>query len=115
MNPDGSGQPVAWHETPTETPHAGDTEVWEINNLTPEVHPVHLHATQFHILERQAIGGGPVRGPASWETGRKDTVLAYPGEVTRVRASFAQPGRFVWHCHIIEHEDNEMMRPIQVS
>jgi bilirubin oxidase len=45
----------------------------------------------------------------------KDTVIAYPGEITRVKATFAIPGRFVWHCHIVEHEDNEMMRPFDVG
>jgi len=55
------------------------------------------------------------RPPQSWETGFKDTVVALPGEVTRVKAKFDLKGRFVWHCHIIDHEDNEMMRPYQVS
>jgi FtsP/CotA-like multicopper oxidase with cupredoxin domain len=48
------------------------------------------------------------------ETGPKDTVIAYPDQVTRVRAHFDKPGLFVWHCHIVEHEDNEMMRPYRV-
>ena len=56
-----------------------------------------------------------MRPPEEWETGFKDTVIAYPGEVTRVRATFAQPGQFVWHCHIVEHEDNEMMRPYRIG
>ena len=66
----------------------------------------------------EAAAAGPaaagVRGPESWETGFKDTVIAYPGEITRVLARFDRPGRFVWHCHIVEHEDNEMMRPFDV-
>jgi FtsP/CotA-like multicopper oxidase with cupredoxin domain len=53
--------------------------------------------------------------PELWETGFKDTVIAYPGEVTRVRAQFPSEGLFVWHCHILEHEDNEMMRPYCVG
>jgi FtsP/CotA-like multicopper oxidase with cupredoxin domain len=57
---------------------------------------------------------GP-RPPEPNEAGRKDTVIAYPGEVTRVKATFDLPGRFVWHCHIVEHEDNEMMRPFRVG
>ncbi len=58
------------------------------------------------------LGRAP-RLPEPWEPGAfKDTVIAYPGEVTRLRAKFAAPGGlFVWHCHIVEHEDNEMMRP----
>jgi FtsP/CotA-like multicopper oxidase with cupredoxin domain len=47
--------------------------------------------------------------------GRKDTVIALPGEVTRVKATFSTPGQFVWHCHIVEHEDNEMMRPFRIG
>ena len=53
-------------------------------------------------------------GPEAWETGWKDTVIAYPGEVTRIRAKFNVAGLYVWHCHIIDHEDNEMMRPYAV-
>ena len=58
---------------------------------------------------------GEPRGAEAWETGLKDTVIAYPGEVARVKASFAGPGLFMWHCHIVEHEDNEMMRPYCVG
>ena len=55
------------------------------------------------------------RPPEVWETGFKDTVIAYPGEVTRVRGRFDVEGLFVWHCHIVEHEDNEMMRPYAIG
>jgi FtsP/CotA-like multicopper oxidase with cupredoxin domain len=58
---------------------------------------------------------GSVRPPEAWETGYKDTVIAYPGEVTRIKAQFKTPGQYVWHCHIVEHEDNEMMRPYRVG
>ena len=51
----------------------------------------------------------------AWESGFKDTVIAYPGEVTRIKARFDTPGTFVWHCHIVEHEDNEMMRPYRIG
>jgi len=47
--------------------------------------------------------------------GLKDTVIAYPGQVTRVKARLERPGLFVWHCHIVEHEDNEMMRPYCIT
>ena len=50
-----------------------------------------------------------------WETGYKDTVIAYPGQITTVKAMFDIVGLYVWHCHIVEHEDNEMMRPYIVS
>jgi spore coat protein A, manganese oxidase len=58
---------------------------------------------------------GDPRPPEAWENGLKDTVIAYPGEVTRIKAQSNTPGRFVWHCHIVEHEDNEMMRPYQIG
>jgi bilirubin oxidase len=57
---------------------------------------------------------GPALPPEPGESGVKDTVIAYPAHVTRIRATFDTAGRYVWHCHILEHEDNEMMRPIQV-
>ncbi|MCS7259945.1 MAG: multicopper oxidase domain-containing protein, partial [Anaerolineae bacterium] len=53
--------------------------------------------------------------PHPWEAGYKDTVIAYPGQVTRIKAKFDIEGLFVWHCHILEHEDNEMMRPYYVG
>jgi spore coat protein A, manganese oxidase len=58
---------------------------------------------------------GDPRPPEAWETGRKDTVIAYPGEVTRLKAQFTNPVQYVWHCHIVEHEDNEMMRPFRIG
>ncbi len=58
---------------------------------------------------------GNITLPEPWETGFKDTVIAYPGQVTRIRAQFITPGQFVWHCHIVEHEDNEMMRPYRIG
>jgi FtsP/CotA-like multicopper oxidase with cupredoxin domain len=73
---------------------------------------------QFQVLGRQAIDGGTSivgNAPQPTESGYKDTVIAYPGEITRVKASFDIPGLYVWHCHILEHEDNEMMRPYIVS
>ena len=53
--------------------------------------------------------------PHAWEKGLKDTVIANPGEITRFMATFDLPGLYVWHCHILEHEDNEMMRPYYVG
>ncbi len=64
----------------------------------------------FEVVDRQSFDGA-VRPPEPWETGLKDTVIAYPGEITRIKALFDLPGLYVWHCHILEHEDNEMMRP----
>jgi len=98
----------------TENPTAGDTEEWEIHNFTADAHPIHLHLVRFAVVNREDADGN-VRPPEPWETGYKDTVISYPGEITRVKATFDLPGLYVWHCHIVEHEDNEMMRPYVVS
>jgi len=116
-----------WMDDVTENPAIGATEVWEIYNSTGDAHPMHIHEIVFEVVNRQDIfvdeetqqvmvvpGSVPVP-PESWETGFKDTVTAYPEQVTRVRAKFDNPGQFVWHCHIVEHEDNEMMRPFRVG
>jgi len=115
----GETTPLSWGEPITENPDVGEVEVWEMRNVTEDAHPIHIHQVQFEVVGREAIGGGPSvagsNGPLPWETGRKDTVIAYPGEVTRVKARFDLPGLYVWHCHIVEHEDNEMMRPFHVG
>jgi len=176
----------------SETPNEGDTELWEIVNLTADAHPIHLHLVQFQLLNRQnyntnrynrvynnafpgggydpmtgtaypakvyipgfgppldynsgnprAFGGNPditpyLQGPARpalpQEDGWKDTVVVYPGQVTRLLVRWAPtdlpagtaPANaffpfdpngghgYVWHCHIVDHEDNEMMRPDEV-
>jgi len=162
----------------SEVPNEGDTEVWEIVNLTADFHPIHTHLTQFQLINRQkfntnkyykayhaafpggtyipafgpplnynngnsrALGGNPditpfLQGPAvppnANEAGWKDTVQMAPGEVTRIAVRFAPTDTpagtsgafpfdpnamghgFVWHCHIVDHEDNEMMRPYKVN
>ncbi|HEU4355833.1 MAG TPA: multicopper oxidase domain-containing protein, partial [Actinomycetota bacterium] len=99
----------------------------EFFNFTADAHPMHIHEVAFKVVNREklVLDGeetavpveltGDVRGPEAWASGFKDTVIAYPGEVTRVRAKFDTPGQFVWHCHIVEHEDNEMMRPYRIG
>ena len=165
----------------SELPAEGDTEVWEIVNLTEDAHPIHTHLTQFQLINRQnfnvnkygkdydaafpdadfmpaygpplnyapsaASGGkyggnpditpylqGPARPPAANEAGWKDTAIMYPGQVTRFAVRYAPTDKavddpnlnypfdpdegghgYVWHCHIIDHEDNEMMRPYKVD
>jgi len=181
----------------SETPNEGDTEIWEIVNLTADAHPIHLHLTSFQLLNRQnfnvtaytaaynaafpgggydpmtgqpypvgvfipgfgppldyntgitrALGGNPdiaafANGkkkyllgaptpPLPEEAGWKDTVIAYPGQVTRLAVRWAPQDvpigtigsypfdpnggdGYVWHCHIVDHEDNEMMRPNYVT
>jgi FtsP/CotA-like multicopper oxidase with cupredoxin domain len=162
----------------SELPNEGDTEVWEIVNLTADAHPIHTHLTQFQLINRQrfnvkkydkvysaafpagayvggygppldyhtgnarAFGGnpdvvpyllGPIMSPKPNEAGWKDTVMMLPGQVTRIAVRYAPQDKpidapdlyyafdpnaggqgYVWHCHIIDHEDNEMMRPLAV-
>ena len=115
----GQSNKLLWMDPITENPALGDVEEWAIHNLTVDAHPIHIHLVQFEVVGREAIGGGPSvagsNGPLPWETGFKDTVIAYPGEITTVKMKFDYPGFYVWHCHIVEHEDNEMMRPYHVG
>jgi len=129
LNSDGTPNALHWGDAISEKVSVGSTETWELYNFTEDGHPIHIHQVQFQVVNRQtmqttASGAVDINGtasktkprpPQSWETGFKDTVVALPGEVTRVKAKFDLKGRFVWHCHIIDHEDNEMMRPYQVS
>jgi len=114
LNPDGTSRPLMWNDLISENPAVGDTEMWEIHNFTADAHPIHIHLVQFQVIGREDANG-VVRPPEAWETGFKDTVIAYPDEITRVKARFNLAGLFVWHCHILEHEDNEMMRPYCVG
>ena len=107
--------PMHWMDAITENPAVGTTETWELHNFTMDAHPIHIHLVQFQVVDRQPMAGGPARPPEAWETGFKDTVIAYPDEITRVQATFDYAGLYVWHCHIVEHEDNEMMRPYHVG
>jgi spore coat protein A len=128
LDADGNPVPHMWMDAITENPSVGTTEVWEIYNFTADAHPMHVHEVTFEVVNRQALVtnedgetepparlDGDPRPPEPWESGRKDTVIAYPGEVTRIRAKFDKAGQFVWHCHIVEHEDNEMMRPYRIG
>ena len=110
VNPNGSARPFGWADPITEEVHQDDVEVWEIFNFTEDAHPIHVHEIQFLVVNRQRFGLG-ARKPEAWESGYKDTVIANPGEITRIKGRFDLAGRYVWHCHIVEHEDNEMMRP----
>ena len=125
---DGSPVHMMWADEVTENPNVGDTEIWDLYNTTADAHPMHIHEVVFEVVDREGLVldddaevetpiqlDGNVRPPEAWETGFKDTVIAYPGEVTRVKARFDSPGQFVWHCHIVEHEDNEMMRPYRIG
>jgi FtsP/CotA-like multicopper oxidase with cupredoxin domain len=108
------GQVQLWDDPIAQNPQVNATETWELWNWSADGHPIHLHLVKFEVVNREIIGGA-VRPPEPWEAGWKDTVIAYPGEVTRVKAKFDIPGLYVWHCHILSHEDNEMMVPYCVG
>ena len=122
----GTWTALKWEDSVSENPAIGATEIWELYNATADAHPIHIHEVAFEVVNRQEIVvdeeeqqvqvvPGSVTPPEPWESGFKDTVIAYPEQVTRVRAQFSMPGQFVWHCHIVEHEDNEMMRPYRIG
>jgi spore coat protein A len=128
----------------TETPRAGAIEVWQIFNLTGDTHPIHIHLVNVQIIQRQPFAGLPGAEGVDWrytgraippdanEIGWKETVRMNPGEVTTVIAQFSLPSlptaamrdavsprtgghEYVWHCHILEHEEHDMMRPLVVG
>jgi spore coat protein A, manganese oxidase len=126
-----------WDDPITEDPKAGTTEIWSFANATGDVHPIHLHLVQFQVLNRQPFdvrtymttgklnyAGIPMPPESNERPAWKDTIKTYGGLVTRVIAKFdlpagtsVRPGdefRYVWHCHVLEHEDNEMMRPYKI-
>jgi len=113
-----------WDAPITENPKLGSTEIWYLINLTTDTHPIHLHLIDFQILDRRDFDvekfkkeriihyTGPAIPPEPQERGWKDTVRANPNQVTRIIMRFGPyTGLYVWHCHILEHEDYEMMRP----
>lgn len=112
-------EPTAWMDPIATNPALNATEAWELWNWTMDAHPIHLHLVKFKVLERRGVDGTPSIVPGNgvqpWENGWKDTVIAYPNEVTTVAATFDIEGLYVWHCHIVEHEDNEMMVPYCVG
>jgi spore coat protein A len=116
-----------WSMPVTEQPVLNSIEIWNLINLSEDAHPIHLHLVRFQILDRRPFDEfaynsdktlkytGPAIAPEPGESGWKDTVRADPGIVTRIIARFeGYTGRYVWHCHLLEHEDNEMMRPYEV-
>jgi spore coat protein A, manganese oxidase len=116
-----------WHQPITEKPVLGSTEIWEFVNTTEDTHPIHLHLVRFQVLNRQRFDvdgylengklrfAGPEILPNANEYGWKDTVQADSGLITRIIVPFeGYAGRYVWHCHVLEHAANEMMRPYEV-
>lgn len=128
----------AFADPPDIFPKLGATEVWEFWNVSPDAHPIHMHLVRFRVVNRQAftatvqpkamtngytgvslatppvLSGFATVAPLS-EQGWKDTVLCMPGEVTRVVTTFQRPGKYVYHCHILGHEEHDMMRWFQVK
>jgi spore coat protein A len=122
----------------TETVNPGAVEVWQLFNLTGDTHPIHFHLVNVQVIQRQPFSGDPSTGvslgqaapPDPNETGWKETVRMNPGEATTVIAQFTLPKlpasmgdptsprtgghEYVWHCHILEHEEHDMMRPLVV-
>lgn len=91
----------------------GSTEIWEITNRSAMMmsmpHSMHLHDVQFQILSRNG------RLPALHEQGRKDTVLIMPGETVQIISRFHDyTGIYMYHCHLLEHEDDGMMGQFEV-
>ena len=134
---------LAWFEEITENPELNAVEEWWVYNATEDAHPIHLHLVTFQIIDRQpffaptepqdqvqhdgrtGLGAyvdqssivytGAAEAPPPNERGWKDTFIVPPGYVGRIKARFERPGRYVWHCHILSHEDHEMMRPFYVG
>ncbi len=133
---------IAWHSPTTENPGLDTTEIWEIYNATGDAHPIHLHLVAFEIMGRQEFTADLIEQPVLQHNGTegvgfrlesivlgdpvprdfnyvenapKDMVTALPEQVTRIKVTFDKPGRYVWHCHILSHEDHEMMRVLHVG
>jgi len=121
---------LGFHEELTENPALNSTEIWELYNETMDAHPIHLHLVSMQMISRQKFvarineeNGKPTdirlvgqpKFPGPDEQGWKDTWVTYPGEVTKVIAKFDRPGLYVWHCHILSHEEHDMMRPFFVG
>jgi spore coat protein A, manganese oxidase len=117
-----------WAMPVTETPRLNSTEIWAFVNLTDDSHPIHLHMVRFQLLDRRpfdlsvyqltrrVVFTGPTLALTANELGWKDTVRVDPMTITRIIVKFEGfAGRYVWHCHMLEHEDNEMMRPYLIT
>lgn len=116
-----------YHDPATEKPSLDSIEIWNLINTAPVSHPIHIHLIQFKILERQSFDvdlfnsegiiqfTGDPEPPKDYEQGWKDTVKVEPGSVTKLIMHWkGYTGHYIWHCHFLEHEDHDMMRPITV-
>jgi spore coat protein A len=120
---------LEWKDPITEKIQLDTTEIWEIFNPTTDRHPIHLHSGRFQFLNHQKFTAdtdpkikaitnikftGPIVPADKAEEGWLDTVLVYIGEVNRIIMHFDLPGLYVWHCHILSHEDHDMMRSMLI-
>ncbi|BAU15806.1 multicopper oxidase type 2 (plasmid) [Leptolyngbya sp. NIES-3755] len=129
---------LLWTDPITERVELGKNAVWELYNTTADAHAIHLHSAAFVMLNRQSFTGnvieegedsqggkkqylrdvqlsGDPQNPDASEQGWQDTVIVNPGEVVRViTRNYTNPGTFDWHCHLLSHQDNNMMRPFEV-
>ena len=116
-----------WHDAVTETVRLNTIEIWEFINLTADTHPMHIHLVRFQILDRRSFDRfdylmygrmrytGNQETPPPQELGWKDVVQCPGGMVTRIVVRFEGfAGRYLYHCHILEHEANDMMRPLEI-
>ncbi|MBC3839351.1 multicopper oxidase domain-containing protein [Streptacidiphilus sp. 4-A2] len=121
--------PLTWSAPVTETPALDSTEIWEIYSTMQGTHPIHLHLVEFEVLGRWpftavlqddgsltdiVVDEAHGQKPFPTERGPKDTVQVPKAMVTRVKATFDKRGMYMWHCHLLEHEDHEMIRPLEV-
>jgi len=117
---------LRWHAPVTETPRLGSTEIWSLVNVTDDAHPIHLHLVRFQIVDRRPFDvfayqntgelrfvGPPMPPDPASRPGRTGAGRARNGDASdRAVRGFA--GRYMWHCHLVEHGDNEMMRPLEI-
>jgi len=118
-----------WSDPATERPKLDTIEIWHIVNTFNFPHPIHLHLVHFEILGRKTYTDkdfdengdyifdlDSLTPPLDFENGPKDVVRADPGQVTTIVMHFKDHcGDYVWHCHVLEHEDNDMMRPLIIE
>jgi FtsP/CotA-like multicopper oxidase with cupredoxin domain len=106
---------------PEETVAAGSTHLWEFMNLANQMgmqaaHPIHMHGRQFRVVDRTGGRAANTLRAGLVDAGWRDTVLVLPGETVRVQVTFTRhPGLYLYHCHILEHEDMGMMRNFRVT
>ena len=117
-----------WMDPVTENPAVGATEVWEFYNATADAHPMHIHEVAFEVVNRQDIvvdeddqevqvvpGSVPHARPSRGRPGARTRSSPTPARSPACGSGSTTAGQFVWHCHIVEHEDNEMMRPYRIG